>query len=166
MTRADSHRIPRALKALVLLLLGAGAARAQNSPPAYSEYRADALVGRGTSAQLGIGAVIPGGVYSRISADGAAGATWRRGGTHASGRVDVIARFLLDPFREAPVGLSFGAGVSVPYVDGDAHVRPYLTLVADIEGRRRSGLTPALQIGLGGGARVGIVLRRSVSRWR
>jgi hypothetical protein len=154
------------LQALALLLLGTGGARAQNSPPSYSEYRADAIVGRGTSAQLGIGAVIPGGVYARMSVDGAAGATWRDGATHGSGRVDVIARFLLDPFREAPVGLSFGAGLSVPYVDGDAHVRPYLTFVADIEGRRRSGLTPALQIGLGGGARVGIVLRRSVSRWR
>ncbi len=166
MTGVGTDRVPHALSLLVLLLLGAGVARAQNAPPAYSEYRADAIVGRGTSAQLGIGAVFPGGVYARMSVDGAAGATWRDGGTHASGRVDVIARFLLDPFREAPVGLSVGAGLSVPYVAGDTHVRPYLTFVADIEGRRRSGLTPALQIGLGGGARVGIVLRRSVSRWR
>jgi hypothetical protein len=158
--------IPRTLVLLATAMLGAGVARAQNSPPAYPEYRADAVVGRGTTAQLGLGAVIPGGVYARMSVDGGAGATWRDGAAHASGRVDVIARFLLDPFREAPVGLSFGAGVSVPYVAGDAHVRPYLTFVTDIEGRRRGGFTPALQIGLGGGARVGLVLRQSVSRWR
>jgi hypothetical protein len=155
------------IRLLAMLVLGAGVARAQNNPPTYAEYRADAIVGRATTAQLGAGVVIPGGVYGRLSVDGAAGATWRDGGTHASGRVDLIGRFLLDPFREAPVGVSLGAGVSVPYVAGDAHVRPYLTFVADIEGRRsRGGLTPALQLGLGGGARVGLVIRRSVSRWR
>ena len=163
-------RHPRAalgmLAMLTPLAFAVGVARAQDSPPAYSEYRADVIVGRGTTTQLGLGAVIPGGVYARMSVDGAAGTTWRDGGTHTSGRVDIVARFLLDPFREAPVGLSFGAGVSVPYVAGDSHVRPYLTFVTDIEGRRRGGFTPALQLGLGGGARVGVVLRRSVSRWR
>jgi hypothetical protein len=72
---------------------------------------------------------------------------------------------LLDPFRETPVALSLGGGVSVPYVDGQ-RVRPYLTLVADLEGRKRGAITPAIQIGLGGGARVGVVLRTSVARWR
>ena len=80
----------------------------------------------------------------------------------ASGRVDAIARFLLDPFREMPLGLSLGGGVSVPYASGDTATRPYLTAVVDIEGRRRGGLTPALQLGLGGGARVGLVLRTSM----
>jgi len=137
-----------------------------NNPPAYAEYRADAIVGRSPTAQLGAGDVLPAGVYGRISIDAAAGTTWRDGSTRASGRVDVIGRFLLDPFREVPVGLSFGAGISVPYVVGDAHVRPYLVVVTDIEGRQRGGLTPALQLGLGDGARIGVVLRRSVARWR
>jgi hypothetical protein len=39
-------------------------------------------------------------------------------------------------------------------------------LVADLEGRKRGAITPAIQIGLGGGARVGVVLRTSVPRWR
>lgn len=159
----------RILMLCVVMAVGSAhqaSAQSFNNPPAYAEYRADAIVGRSPTAQLGVGDVLPAGVYGRISIDGAAGATWRDGGTQASGRVDVIGRFLLDPFREVPVGLSFGAGVSVPYVVGDAHVRPYVVIVADIEGRRRSGLTPALQLGLGDGARIGIVLRRSVARWR
>jgi hypothetical protein len=152
--------------AMICLLLAHGTARAQERPPAYAEYRADGIFGHGTAAQAGLGAVIPFGVYVRLGVDGAAGATWRDGAARASGRVDAIARFLLDPFRETPIGLSLGGGVSVPYVRGDAHLRPYLATVIDIEGRIRGPITPAVQIGLGGGTRVGIVLRTSPSRWR
>jgi hypothetical protein len=45
-------------------------------------------------------------------------------------------------------------------------VRPYLTVVIDVEGRMRGPVTPALQVGLGGGTRVGVVLRASKARWR
>jgi hypothetical protein len=141
-------------------------AGAQLLTPSYTEYRADGIVGRGTSAQAGLGAVYQLGVYVRTSIDAAAGATWHGAQTLGSGRVDLIARFLLDPFREAPIGFSVGGGLSVPYVSGDAHVRPLMTAVVDLEGRMRRDITPALQIGLGGGARIGIVLRTSTPRWR
>lgn len=147
--------------------VGARAVRAQNAPPPrYAEYRADAIIGNGTAAEAGAGIVIPFGMYVRMGVDGAAGATWRGTAAHASGRVDAIARFLLDPFREVPVGLSLGGGVSVPYTSGDRNVRPYLTAVVDIEGRMRGAITPAIQVGLGGGTRVGIVLRTSSRTWR
>ena len=136
------------------------------APPTYFEFRIDAIVARATAAQAGVGAVMPMGTYVRLSVDGAGGATFRDGSSRASGRIDAIARFLLDPFREAPVGLSVGGGLSLPYVDGDKRVRPYLTAVVDIEGRRRGALTPAVQFGLGGGTRVGVVLRMSQPRWR
>ncbi|HTE47107.1 MAG TPA: hypothetical protein VK636_17800 [Gemmatimonadaceae bacterium] len=144
----------------------ASVARAQQRPPLYAEYRADAIVGRGTTAQAGVGAVIPFGVYTRLGIDGAAGTTWHDGAARGSGRVDAIARFLLDPFREAPIGVSFGGGVSVPYTSGDLHVRPYVTAVVDIEGRMKGPMSPAVQIGLGGGARIGVVLRASSVKWR
>jgi hypothetical protein len=138
----------------------------QPTPPVYAEYRADVIVARAVATQAGAGAVVPLGVYVRLGVDGAAGATWHDGAAHASGRVDAISRFLLDPYREAPFGLSLGGGVSVPYAIGDRRVRPYLTAVIDVEGRSHGPFTPALQIGLGGGARVGFVLRRSSLRWR
>jgi hypothetical protein len=144
----------------------AGAQAASLVPPLYPEFRADAIVARQTSAQAGAGVVMPLGIYVRFSVDAAAGATFADGTSRASGRVDAIGRFLLDPFRETPVALSVGGGLSVPYVDGQDRVRPYLTAVIDVEGRQRGKLTPALQIGLGGGARVGIVLRASQPRWR
>lgn len=158
----------RALIGGLLLVCSArpATARGQTAAPVYPEFRADVIAGRTTTAQAGLGAVVPLGVYVRLGVDGAAGATWRDGAALASGRVDAIGRFLLDPYREAPFGFSLGGGVSVPYADGDRRVRPYLTAVIDVEGRTRGVFTPALQVGLGGGARVGIVLRRSPLRWR
>jgi len=152
----------------VVGLLGSTArpAGAQNAPPPYAEYRADVIAGSGTTTEAGAGLVVPLDIYVRLGLDGALGSTWRDGATRGSGRVDGIARFLLDPFREVPVGLSLGGGVSVPYVVGDEHVRPYLTAVIDVEGRMRGPVTPAIEVGLGGGTRVGFVLRASPRRWR
>jgi len=136
------------------------------STPGYAEFRLDAIFARATSIQGGVGGVIPLGTYVRLGIDAAGGPTVGDESSRASGRVDAIGRFLLDPFREAPVGVSVGGGLSLQYVDGDKRVRPYLTAVVDIEGRRRGAITPALQVGLGGGTRVGVVLRTSQPRWR
>jgi hypothetical protein len=141
------------------------AVRAQQAPSVYPEVRLDAILGNGTAAQGGVGVVVPAGVYVRLGIDGAAGAVWHDGASSTEGRVDAVARFLLDPLRENDVALSVGGGLSVP-IRRDGVKTPYLTVVIDVEGRRQGGLTPALQIGLGGGARVGLVLRRSPPRWR
>jgi hypothetical protein len=152
--------------ALLALALRPQLAASQQQPPRYSELRADAIIGRWTSAQAGAGLVLPLDVYTRLGIDGAVGTTWHNGIPLGIGRVDAIARFLLDPFREAPLGLSLGGGVSLPYMAGQQHLRPYLTAVIDVEGRMRGGITPAIQAGLGGGARIGLVLRTSAPRWR
>jgi hypothetical protein len=156
----------RALATASALCSATACVEAQLPVPAYAEYRGDAVIGRGTSAQAGLGGVFLMGTYVRTTVGASGGATWHDGETRASGQADVIARFLLDPFREVPVGLSLGGGVSVPYVSGDAHVRPYLTAVLDVEGRIRHNITPAIQVGLGAGTRIGIVLRTSPPRWR
>lgn len=151
-----------AVLAAALLCVAAADVRAQQTAtPAYVESRVDVVAARSTAVQAGAGVVLPLGIYVRLSMDGAIGATWRDAGVRTSGRVDVLSRFLLDPFRELPWALSLGGGVSVPYVQGDRNVRPYLTAVIDVEGRRHGSLTPALQLGLGGGARIGLVLRAS-----
>jgi hypothetical protein len=147
--------------------MAVGAASAQQyQVPRYDEYRADVIAGNGVAAQAGVGEVIPLDIYTRLSVDGALGETFRDGSAHESGRVDVLGRFLLDMFRDSPYGLSLGGGVSVPYTSGDKHLRPYLVVVADVEGRRYGPITPAIQIGVGGGARIGFVLRTSPLRYR
>jgi len=161
--------VRRSLGVSIIALAASRSAEAQAQslvPPVYPEFRVDAIVGRETAAQAGVGVVIPAGIYVRLGVDAAGGATFAGGASRASGRVDAIGRFLLDPFRETAVAVSFGGGLSVPYVDGQTHLRPYLTAVIDVEGRMRGSVTPALQLGLGGGARIGLVLRASPPRWR
>lgn len=151
--------------ALALSAMNAVIVAAQQAPTAYPEFRADAIFAGRTTAQGGIGLVAPVGVYVRFDVDGAVGTTWHDGTSSAVGRVDAIARFLLDPLRENAMGFSVGGGLSTPITD-DGFRTPYLTLVMDVEGRRRGGWTPAVELGLGGGARIGFVLRRSPPRWR
>ena len=160
-------RIPRARHASVVALLGfavAPAALGQQSarsvfPPL--ELRADVIDPRSTrnvTLHGGVGVNIPLGLYVRLELDGAGGVTRRADEDHHSGRGDAIARFLLDPFAESPWGLSIGGGMSALFAEG-ARTRAYLVVVADVEAPRVGGVVPALQVGLGGGLRVGFVAR-------
>jgi hypothetical protein len=158
--------IVAALPLVALSLAAPAGAQAALSPPAYNELRADVIVARNTKVEVGGGRVFPLGSYVRLSLDAAVGAPFSSDAPYVSARADAVGRFLLDPFREIPVALSLGGGVSVPYPPPGSPVRPYLTLVADVEGRMHGAWTPALQLGLGGGARIGVVLRRSTPRWR
>lgn len=126
----------------------------------HAELRTDVIASSGrTSVQVAGGVQIPAGYYARIGLVAGAGTDIVRGGQETSARVDVVGRFLLDPFRQTNWGISAGAGVSVRARAGD-HVRPVLLAVIDVEGRRSvSGISPAIQVGLGGGVRVGTVLR-------
>ena len=157
----------RARSLAIAFALGAtnAAAAAAQEPAVYPELRADAIFGGRSTVQGGVGIVAPVGVYVRFGFDGAVGTTWHDGTSSAVGRVDAIARFLLDPLRENDLGFSVGGGLSAP-ITGDGFRTPYLTLVIDVEGRRRGGWTPGVELGLGGGARIGFVLRRSPPRWR
>jgi hypothetical protein len=138
-----------------------------NQPRMSEEYRADVLFGRGTAGQVGAGVQLPLGYYVRLGVTGAAGVTWRDGDSVGGGRVDIVARYLLDPFREVAWTPSFGGGLTVRYDDGDERPHAYLAVVLDVEGPRlRRALSPAFQIGLGGGTRLGFVLRTTRGPWR
>ena len=136
--------------------------RGQDTPASVTrpEVRMDVIAtGSRTSVQAGGGLQIPAGVYARIGIIGAAGTDFVNGATQPSGRIDVLGRFLLDPFRQARWGFSAGAGVSLRAHSGD-HVRPVLLAALDWEGpRSSSGIAPAIQLGLGGGIRAGVALR-------
>jgi hypothetical protein len=159
------RQIHHAVVAIAICLAAAAHADAQIETPPYGEFRLDVVDGSGTSVQGGAGLTVPMGIYVRLGVLGGIGSQWRDGASSLVGRTDVVARFLLDPFRQSPVALSMGGGVSVPYGRG-TDARPYLTAVVDVEGRRRGKLTPALQLGLGGGTRVGLVFRTSVLQRR
>jgi hypothetical protein len=147
-------------------------ARAQREvlrPSPRPEARVDYLGPNPHAAHGGFGLNVPFGTYLRLELVGAGGASWDDGRAGASARADVIGRFSFDPFRERVWGLSAGGGVSARYderADDRQRWRALIALVVDLEGPLIGGVTPALQVGLGGGARVGFVLRGADPRRR
>ena len=158
-----SGRAPAAAAAAALCLLLSPARRAdaqqtQGRARPRVVLRADLIAARTTAAQGGAGLTFPLGNYVRVDAVGGVGVGWRDGGSRASVRGDLVGRFVLDPFRESRWSPYGGAGVSALRM-GSEDWRGYLLAVLGVEGPAARGLLPALELGLGGGARVGLVLR-------
>lgn len=157
---------PALARIALLLCATAGCAGAQESDALRSapqlELRLDAIDVRGWeqgTVQIGAGAELPLGYYARLGLVGAGGVTARQETTVGSGRADLLVRFLLDPFAESTLGLSLGGGVSVQYAPVGGW-REYLTVLLDLELPRLRDVVPAAQVGLGGGLRMGLALRR------
>ena len=129
------------------------------------ELRADGFFADVDAVHLGIGMNQALGNYVRLGVIAAGGVAWTESEEQVgSARADLVARFVLDPFRQQRVGFAAGGGLSLRY--DDDRLRPRLLLILGLEGRPRGGLLPAVEVGLGGGARVGVVLRRAVSNRR
>lgn len=156
---------------MALLACGAvsGAASAQaaaapapaGQPALIPEIRVDALLATVSAVHVGAGATMVTGTYVRTGIVGGVG--FSRDGL--SGRLDGFARFHLDPFsqsRWAPYG---GGGISGRF-DREVGARAYLLLLAGVDGPKTGGMTPAIELGLGGGARIGMVLRRATGERR
>ena len=160
--------LPVLVAAAVAITMPA-AARAQDAGFVIRpELRADVITGRQSAVQVGGGVQVPAGPYARFGIIGAIGLRLHedlgagadsRGTRNPDARLDFLGRFLLDPYRQSPFGLSVGAGLSLR-AEPDDRVRPLLLVAADLEGREMGGgWTPALQVGLGGGARFGLLFR-------
>lgn len=150
------------LASLALLATASGHASAQlgvgaSASPRW-EGRLEATGAEAPGAHVGIGVGVRAGWYGRPSVQFAAGAL--RGDDNVwigSQRADLVLRFLLDPFGERPRGWYGGAGVSVQQAAGRG--RGSLLLLGGLEGQVRRGVRPAIEVGIGGGVRLGFVLR-------
>ena len=139
----------------VLLLLGCTAlpVRAQFLQP---ELRVDVSGPAPIAIEPGIGLTTAFGTYTRLAilagydVNGAPERTGRRW------RGDVLARLTLDPFRQQRWALSFGGGVSY------RGASTYLAALVDVEGPEVRGMLPAVQVGVSGGMRAAVVLRRAM----
>jgi hypothetical protein len=150
---------------LIVGTLASAAAEAQVKRPAArddtarrvdGEIRLDALIARVGAIQLGAGATAVTGTYVRTGVDGALGFS-RHG---LSGRIDGFTRFHFDPFRQsrwAPYG---GGGISGRFDKGE-RTRAYLLVFLGIDGPVKGSVTPSFELGLGGGGRVGLILRQA-----
>ncbi len=135
-----------------------------NQQKLQSEVRLDAIFARSGAVEAGYGLTIPAGIYVRSGLVAGIGA-----GPHGiEGRADLISRFSLDPFRQSRWAPYAGAGLSGRYRhDRDGGARAYLLVFLGLEGPlalgARAGWVPAFELGLGGGVRVGVILRRGVN---
>jgi hypothetical protein len=136
----------------------APSAAAQPSLEFRPEVRVDAILARRSALHAGFGASVPLGRSVRLELAGAAGSIVGRGDNGFSGRVDAIGRFVLDPFYQSRWGAYTGGGISLRY-DRDVDWRGLLALVVGLEGRLRDGVLPFVEIGYGGGVRIGGGLR-------
>ena len=124
------------------------------------EGRLDAVVTPGGGVLAGVGVNRRFGWYARGGATLSVGAVRAGDGWAAMQRLEVVSRFLFDPFGEHRRGVYGGAGVAVRHLAGDV-TRPELVLVAGVEGPRvGSAPMPSVEVSLGGGLRVGMVWRR------
>lgn len=125
------------------------------------EVRLDGIIARLSALHLGAGFTAPAGTYVRTGV--IAGVGFSRNGL--SGRVDGMARFHFDPFRQsrwAPYG---GGGISGRF-DSDEKARAYILLLFGLDGPVYNGATPSFELGLGGGARIGVIFRRATAERR
>jgi len=152
--------------AAVMLLLGAPmAAGAQNRPRPVIVGRLDATSAAVPRLEASVGGAIPLGTYARLHVTAGGGAARDAGEVEPSARGDLVARFLLDPFLQSKRGAYFGGGVSWLAHRGERG-RAWLAVVAGLELAQRGPVVPALEVGVGGGARVGLVVRRAMPNWR
>lgn len=163
--RAAQRPVVLACAAFMLVGLMAATANAQVQGPAArddatpkldGEARLDGIIARVGAVQLGVGGTTVAGSYVRIGMDAALGFS-RHG---LSGRIDGLARFHFDPFRQsrwAPYG---GGGVSGRF-DKEEKARAYLLVFLGIDGPVSGSIRPSFELGLGGGVRVGMILRQA-----
>ena len=136
-----------------------GVPRSDLAPRFRLEGRADGFLGRTDALHAGVGVATDLGAYFRLAGILGAGAARGDGETRASGRAEIIGRFLLDPYRQARWGLYGGAGVLARYERGPG-TRGYLTLVVGAELPTTARAITAVELGLGSGVRLGVAISR------
>lgn len=135
--------------------------RARNGPRVQPEARADFIDARSATAHFGLGLSAPVSTYVRLAIVAAAGQAWRDGTSGFAGRVDGLARFVVDPLREFRWAPYAAGGVGAMYDEAERW-RPVVLGALGLEGPPVGAFAPAVEVGFGGGARIGVVFRRAI----
>ena len=129
------------------------------APTVQPEISASAAVSAGSGPFAGVALNVPAGYYVRIANGLSFG---RELGTaqRNSVRADMTARFLVDPFAESRWGPYAGGGAFVAWREGDAG-RVGLLLIVGADLPFRGHWRPAIEVGVGGGARLSLIFKRA-----
>ncbi len=149
------------MKALLLVFGIVAAANATRLGGQTPEARIDGIASDPAAIQAGLGITTKAGTYLRTGVVAALGAS----DEGASGRLDFVNRFHLDPFRESRWAPYAGGGLSARF-DDNQRSRLYALLILGVDGPVARGLTTSVEAGLGGGARLGIIIRRAAPERR
>lgn len=125
------------------------------------EVRLDGIIARVSALHLGAGFSVAVGTYLRMGAVAGVGSS--RDGL--SGRLDGMARFHFDPLRQSRWAPYAGGGLSGRFDRGEK-ARAYLMLLLGLDGPVYNEAAPSFELGLGGGARIGVIVRRAAAERR
>ena len=131
------------------------------APRVAIEARVDALVSKVSAVHAGAGFTVKTGTYLRSGLDAGLGAS--RDGI--SGRIDFVNRFHLDPFRQFKWAPYAGGGLGVRF-DDNRNERVYVLVFLGMDGPVRNGFGTSFEAGLGGGGRIGMIIRRAAAERR
>ncbi len=148
----------RLLLSVLCIVAAANTTRLAAQTP---EARIDGIASDLAAIHAGLGITTRAGTYLRTGLVAGLGATE----DGASGRLDFINRFHLDPFRESRWAPYAGGGLSARF-DDNRRSRLYALLILGVDGPAARGLTTSVEAGLGGGARLGIIIRRAAQERR
>ena len=123
--------------------------------------RADYIGSRAAAAHLGFGLNVPATTYVRLAIVAAMGTAWSGGDATIAGRLDGLVRFVLDPLRESRWAPYAAGGIGAIY-DGSEKWRGVLVGGLGVEGPVTGRVVPAIEVGFGGGVRVGVAFRRAM----
>lgn len=140
----------------------AQASRSARPPQIQPEARVDFVYSRAPAAHIGGGFSVPAGTYVRLGLVGGAGQSWHNGTSGAAARVDGVVRFVVDPLRESRWAPYAAGGLGAIY-DHSEDWRAVLIGALGIEGPASGNIVPAVEVGFGGGARLGVVIRRAMA---
>ena len=141
------------------------APRAATSRVVVPAVRADLLLDRDAGAQLAAGAAIAVAYNLRLAADLGVGGVRREMNWRPTGRLDLLVRWLSDPFRQSRWAINAGGGIGVR-VEADRTSRTVAIVTIGVEARGDSRWVRGVEAGMGGGFRLGATLRRSTPRTR
>ncbi|GAC1477927.1 MAG: hypothetical protein NVS1B4_21270 [Gemmatimonadaceae bacterium] len=154
-----------------LVLMVATAAALAAAPPAGGQpgpqlaVHAEAITARSFSSLGGVGIALPLGANLRVDAAASAGATRSADVWRAARGASLATRFVVDPGRQSRSAAYAGAGVTARD-EGLGEWRAYLLILLGVEGMEWRGVLPSIELGLGGGASFGIVLRTARPGYR
>ena len=138
----------------------------QSGSTIQPETRIDLLAAHTTAGELGAGAVASAGEYLRVGGDLGAGVVGGDGrGTRLGARADIYGRFHLDPLAQSRWAPYLVAGGSFR-TDQRSRGQLYALGALGVEGPESHHVVPAFELGLGGGVRIGIALRRAFATHR